>query len=160
LIIIVMGVMGSGKTTVGKKLADALGCPFFDADDYHPAANKEKMSGGIPLTDEDRKPWLENLAALSQNWNRQFPKTVLACSALKQQYRDLLSCSLTVKWVFLKGNQDLIRKRLESRSGHYASLEILGDQFAVLEEPKDAVVVDIRESPDKIVENLTVQLEG
>jgi carbohydrate kinase (thermoresistant glucokinase family) len=160
VIVIVMGVMGSGKTTVGKKLAESLDCPFFDADDFHPAANKEKMSRGVSLTDVDRQPWLENLAVLSLNWNRHYSKVILACSALKQRYRNLLSSGLPVKWVYLRGEMELIRERLESRPGHFASLEILGDQFAALEEPKDAVVVDIRESPDKIVEGLNAQLEG
>jgi carbohydrate kinase (thermoresistant glucokinase family) len=159
LIIILMGVMGSGKTTVGQKLASALKCPFYDADDYHPIANKQKMSRGVPLTDEDRRPWLENLALLSQNWNRRYPKMVLACSALKQEYRNTLAGSLPVKWVFLKGNQDLIRPRLEKRTGHFASLEILQDQFDVLEEPENAVMVDIRDNPDKIVASLIEQLE-
>jgi gluconokinase len=117
------------------------------------------MARGVPLTDEDRKPWLENLANLSQNWTQKYAVAVLACSALKQSYRDLLSGGRPVKWVYLKGDQAMIRQRLESRPGHFASLEILNDQFAVLEEPKDAVVVDIRESPDKIVESLIVQLK-
>ena len=159
MIVIVMGVMGSGKTTVGKKLAQAWGCPFFDADDFHSPENKHKMSRGVPLTDEDRKPWLEKLAVLSQNWNRKHSRTVLACSALKQRYRDLLSGGLPVKWVYLKGDQDLTRKRLENRAGHFAFPGLLRDQFDVLEEPVDAVVADILKNPDEIVESLKVQLE-
>ncbi len=151
MIIVVMGVTGAGKTTVGRKLAQGLGASFYDADDFHSQGNKDKMGRGMALTDEDRRPWLETLHGLMEQWREKKNSLVLACSALKQKYRDLLSAGLDVKWVYLKGDPETIRQRIEKRQGHFAGPAILESQFAALEEPSDAVVVDLREDPDTIV---------
>jgi carbohydrate kinase (thermoresistant glucokinase family) len=150
LVVIVMGVMGSGKTTIGRKLADALACPFRDADDFHPPENREKMARGIPLDDRDREPWLRGLAEAIRRWEREGPLTVLACSALKRSYRDLLSSAGRAYWIHLKGEESLVRERLRGREGHFADPRILDRQFADLEEPQGALTVDIRQGPDKM----------
>lgn len=160
MIIVLMGVTGSGKTTVGRKLANALGCPFYDADDFHPPVNKEKMGRGIPLTDEDRRPWLEILRAKIEEWGRGKATAVLACSALKQKYRDLLSAGLEVKWVYLKGDWETIRQRIEGRKGHFAGSQLLDSQFEALEEPDDAVVIDVQNDPGAIVSQIVQVLRG
>ena len=160
MVIILMGVTGSGKTTIGQKLAQALNCPFQDADDHHSVANREKMARGLALTEEDRRPWLETLAGKIREWNKERALTVLACSALKQSYRDLLSKGEVVRWVYLKGDRELVRKRLEGRQGHFADARLLESQFDLLEEPKNAVVVDIGGELDKIVLRLTQELKG
>ena len=154
MIIVLVGVAGSGKTTVGRKLAEALDGPFYDADDFHSPANKEKMGRGIPLTDEDRLPWLQVLHAQMTEWGKGKSPAVLACSALKQKYRDLLSAGLDVKWVYLKGDPEILRRRMEGRKGHFAGPQLLASQFAALEEPKDAVEVDIQETPGAIVRQI------
>ena len=159
MVIILMGVMGSGKTTIGIRLAAALGCPFHDSDDHHSDESKQKMTSGEPLTDKDRKPWLENLAALIGKWNRQSPVSVLACSALKREYRDLLSSGNEVRWVYLKGPVDLVKARLAQRRGHFADPRLLESQYAILEEPRDAIVVDIGEGPDQMVEKILATLK-
>src|ERR1039457_2137969 len=111
MVIVLMGVSGSGKTTVGKKAAEKLACPFFDADDFHSAENKAKMGRGLALTDEDRRPWLQTLSDEMKKWNKKNSFTILACSALKQKYRDLLSQDVPVRWVYLKGERSLIQRR-------------------------------------------------
>ena len=153
-----MGVSGSGKTVLGQKLSRILGCPFLDADDYHSAANREKMSKGIPLTDEDRESWLTDLAVVARLLQIKSPLSLLACSALKQKYRDRFSGE-KVCWIYLKGDKDLIQKRLEGRTGHFAGEALLDSQFNALEEPLDALVVDIRGGLDKIAEELIHQLK-
>jgi len=155
-----MGVMGSGKTTLGQASAKALACPFFDADDFHPAGNREKMARGIPLSDEDRNPWLGLLADSIRRWEREQPLTVLACSALKRSYRDVLSAAGKVRWVYLKGEEGLIRERLKGREGHFAHPGILSAQFADLEEPQDALVVDIRQEPDTMTDQVVKALRA
>lgn len=157
MIIVLMGVSGSGKTTVGRKLAAALSCPFHDGDDYHSREAKEKMSRGVALADEDRAPWLQTLAGEMKKWEAKGPLSILACSALKQKYRDLLSQEAPVQWVHLKGDKALIRSRLEARQGHFAK-DLLDSQFEVLEEPKEAMVIDISPDSDKIVEALVKKL--
>lgn len=154
-----MGVTGSGKTTVGRKLAGRLGGLFYDADDFHSPANKEKMGRGIALTDDDRLPWLQTLHDQMKNWSWEKGSPVLACSALKQKYRDLLSAGLDVKWIYLKGDRETIRQRIENRSGHFAGSQLLDSQFAALEEPNDAVVIDLREDPDTIVSRILKALK-
>ena len=151
MILLVMGVTGAGKTTVGKLLAQRLGWRFLDADSFHLPENIEKMKHGIPLTDADRDPWLAaihsellNLVATNQN-------AVLACSALKQSYRDKLALGLELRVCYLKGTYDEIKARLEGRSGHFAGAAILAGQFSDLEEPQDAVVLGVSESPEDIV---------
>jgi gluconokinase len=142
VIVLLMGVAGSGKTTVGRALATEMGWDFADADDCHPAANVEKMRNGIPLTDEDRKPWLERLQALIIEWISAGKNVVLACSALKHSYRDELIVGPEVRVVYLKGDRQLIRARLLARHAHYMKESMLDSQLADLEEPRDAIVVN------------------
>ena len=151
MIIVLMGVTGSGKTTAGQRLAQSLGWKYFDADDFHSAANVAKMKSGIPLTDADRKPWLESLQALIQENLRDRQSAVIACSALKQSYREMLLIDERVRLVYLKGDYDLIKERLNARSNHYMNPALLDSQFQTLEEPEDALSVDIRSSPEEIV---------
>ncbi len=159
MIIVLMGVAGSGKTTLGQKLALALGCPFYDADDFHPGANKEKMGRGVPLTDGDRQPWLEILAGRMKEWEGKGPVTVLACSALKQRYRDRLAREVPVRWVYLKGEPGLLRQRLEARQGHYAKAALLESQLAALEEPSDALTLEVDRPADFLVDGLVQKLK-
>lgn len=155
-----MGVAGSGKTTIGWKLAQSLSCPFYDGDDYHSQANKEKMAMGIPLTDGDRMSWLQTLHAAMKKWEKESPQTLLACSALKQKYRDLLSDRIPVQWIYLKGDVAVIRKRLQGRKDHFVGQGLLESQFEALEEPQNALFVDIRKEPDTIVKQLVEALKG
>ena len=158
MIIVVMGVTGSGKTTVGTKLAARLGWLFADADDFHSAANKDKMHRGIPLTDADRFPWLAAMHEQIAKWIAAKQNAVLACSALKQIYRRQLWDGPGVRFVYLKGSYDLIAERLCARKGHFADEHILAGQFADLEEPGDAIVVDISASPDEIASEICRRL--
>jgi gluconokinase len=159
MIIILMGVSGSGKTTIGARLAQALGWPFYDGDQFHPPANIAKMQRGIPLTDADRWPWLHALRTHIETCIHQRVSAVLACSALKQAYREYLMIDeAEVKLVYLKGDYDLIRERLAQRQGHFMPPELLASQFAALEEPEQGVVVDIVHPPDTVVELIREQL--
>jgi gluconokinase len=158
MVVVIMGVTGSGKTTVGTLLAQQLGWEFADADSYHSAANKEKMHQGIPLDDADRAPWLASLRQAIQQWIAKNENVVLACSALKNSYRAELSVGSDVKFVYLKGSFELIRQRLGQRHGHFASDSILAGQFADLEEPGDAVAVDIDQSVEAIVSEIRNKL--
>lgn len=158
MIAIVMGVTGSGKTSVGRLLAQQLGWEFADADDFHPSANVEKISHGIPLTDEDRAPWLERLRIQIANWIVNGQNAVLACSALKRTYRQELSVGPEVRFVYLKGSPELIAQRLRLRRGHFADEKILASQFADLEEPEAVVTVDISQTPEKIVAEIRERL--
>jgi gluconokinase len=151
VIVILMGVTGSGKTTVGELLAARLGWEFADADSFHPAANVEKMSRGIPLDDADRAPWLAALHSNIIEWTASGRNVVLACSALKRSYREQLEIGPEVKLVYLKGSYDLIARRLHARHGHFAGEQILAGQFADLEEPDDAIVVSVGAPPEEIV---------
>jgi len=154
MIVIVMGVVGVGKTTVGKLLASELGWPFADADDFHPAANVEKIRHGIPLTDHDREPWLDRLRGTILNWVARGQSTILACSALKRSYRRQLQAAPEVRFVFLKGSAALIAQRLQARHGHFAGETILASQLADLEEPENAVTADISGTPQQIVNQI------
>ena len=158
MIVIVMGVVGAGKTTVGLLLAGQLGWKFSDADDFHPAANVEKIRRGIPLTDDDRQPWLQRLRAAITDWIADGRNVVLACSALKRRYRQELEIGPQVRFVYLKGSADLIAQRLHAREGHFAGEAILASQFADLQEPLDAVIVDIASPPQQIVANIRERL--
>ncbi|MGA9978776.1 MAG: gluconokinase [Candidatus Sulfotelmatobacter sp.] len=158
MIAIVMGVTGSGKTSVGRLLAEQLGWEFADADDFHPRANVEKIARGIPLNDEDRGPWLERLRIQIANWIANGKNGVLACSALKRSYRHELTVEPEVRFVYLKGSPELIRQRLRLRRGHFADEKILASQFADLEEPETAVTVDISQTPGKIVAEIRERL--
>jgi len=158
MIVLVMGTTGAGKTTVGKLLAENLGWNFLDADDFHPAANIEKMKQGIPLDDADRVPWL---AAMHEELNRQSAaggNCLLACSALKQKYRDVLSAGLDITVVYLKGSYEEMKQHILARRGHFAGEAILAGQFADLEEPTDAIVVSAGQTPEKIVAMLRTRL--
>jgi len=160
MILLVMGVAGSGKTTVAQLLAGRLGWVFLEADDFHSAANKEKMQRGIPLTDADRIPWLEAIHTELQKLEAAGESVVLACSALKQEYRWRLAKGLNVKLIFLKGSQELIQERLRARQEHFAGESILGDQFATLEEPSDALVMSVAVPPGKIVATVLQDLRS
>ena len=142
MIILVMGVTGAGKTTVGRALAAQLQCRFADADDYHSAANIAKMHAGIPLTDEDRAPWLQSLHDAVASWIHAGESVVLACSALKASYRDMLLVGPEVKLVYLRADEALIAARVSARRGSYMNPDLVPSQFATLEEPRDAIVVD------------------
>jgi gluconokinase len=141
-LIVIMGVTGVGKTTIGSALARELGFAFEDADQYHPPANIEKMSQGIPLTDADRIPWLKALHRVLLDYAHRQQGVVLACSALRESYRDILRSDIDIQWVFLKGSPEAIRKRIQHRAGHFAHEDLLASQIATLEEPKGAMVVD------------------
>ena len=146
-----MGVSGSGKTTVGKVLAKALGAEFVEGDSYHPPANIEKMRRGIPLDDADRWPWLQVLSAEIDRWLEAGRPVVLACSALKQAYRDVLAKGRPgVRFVYLEGDKALIRRRLEERRGHYMPATLLDSQLAALEPPADAIRADVSGTPEAI----------
>jgi gluconokinase len=152
-----MGPAGSGKTAVGKLLAAKLSWEFADSDDFHSPANIEKMSRGVGLTDEDRVPWLQSIHAAMLQWQAQGRNVVLACSALKSSYRELLgihSNDQDVKLVYLKGTYDLLWERLRSRKGHYAGAQLLASQLADLEEPAEAITIDAAPSPEKIVSEI------
>jgi gluconokinase len=156
-----MGPAGSGKTTVGKLLAQQLCWEFADGDDFHPPANIEKMSRGIPLTDENRLPWLAAIREAIEQWLAQGGNVVVACSALKRSYRELLgvaSNAKDMKLVYLKGSYDLLLERLHSRKGHYMKEQMLASQLTDLEEPAEAITVDVRKSPQEIVSEIRKQL--
>ena len=158
MVYIVMGVSGSGKTTIGKMLAKRMDIPFFDADDFHPEENIRKMASGIALTDHDRMPWLNRLAEEVQMWSGK-EGAVLACSALKKSYRELLAGNKPdhIRWIYLKGSKEVIRKRMEQRS-HYMPPALLDSQFETLEEPSDAITISVSNPPDAIVEQILMKL--
>lgn len=145
MVLVLMGVSGSGKTTVGKILAGQLGWTFVEGDDYHPAANREKMHAGVPLTDADRRPWLDALRVRVDEACRTGEDMVLACSALKHAYQDYLERDepACVHYVYLHGSEDLIRRRLEVRKGHFMNPKLLHSQFEILEPPDHALRVDV-----------------
>ncbi len=159
-----MGVTGSGKTTVGELLAQELGWKFYDADNFHPAENVEKMRQGIPLTDQDRVPWLGALANLiitshKKEAGSSGANIVLACSALRESYRKMLARDqVPLQFVFLCGGEQLIKSRLEARTGHYMNPALLPSQFKTLEEPADALYVDVSPEPADIVRYIRKEL--
>ena len=158
MIVVVMGVTGSGKTTIGVLLAQRLGWEFVDADSFHSPANKEKIRQGIALDDVDRAPWLRALREAMESCAAEHKSVVLACSALKRSYREELCIPGETRFVYLKGSYDLISQRLRHRHGHFASETILASQFAALEEPERAITVDIDHSEDEIVGEITKRL--
>ncbi len=159
MIILVMGVSGSGKTTIGQLLAKSLNWEFCDADALHPAANIEKMRRGIPLDDADRKPWLQQLQQAIAQWLQEDKNIVLACSALKATYRQvLLQDQERMRLVYLHGDFKLIQARLRSRSHHYMPSDLLQSQLATLEEPSEAMYFDVSQPPEVIVEEIKTKL--
>ena len=161
MMIIIFGVSGAGKTTVGKLLARELGWRFIEADDFHPAANIEKMRNGHPLTDEDRWPWLDCLRKQIEQLLSARENAVLACSALKRAYRDRLRVSDEVKFVFLRGDYALVEKQLRSRHGHFMNANLLQSQFDDLEEPQpdeNVLTIELGRTPEEIVERIEAKL--
>jgi gluconokinase len=158
MIVIVMGVVGVGKTTVGSLLAEQLGWEFVDADSFHSAANIKKIRQGIPLDDADRAPWLKAMHDAIVKWISDRRNVVLACSALKRSYRAQLCVGPEVKLVYLKGSYDLIYQRLGSRHGHFATEQLLASQFAILEEPEEAITVEVNRPPQEIVKEIRGRL--
>ena len=154
MIIVLMGVAGSGKTTVGKLLAANLSWEFADGDDFHSQTNIEKMSRGEGLSDEDRLPWLESIRDAMLQRQAQGRNVILACSALKRSYREILGINANVKLVYLKGTPELFRERLRSRKGHYANEQLLASQLADLEEPTEAITIDAAMPPQEIVSEI------
>jgi len=160
MIIVIFGVSGAGKTTVGKMLAEQLGWRFLEADDFHSGANIEKMRSGHPLTDEDRWPWLERLRKQIEQFVSARENAVLACSALKRDYRDRLRVSDEVKFVFLRGDYALVEKQLRSRHGHFMNTALLQSQFDDLEQPQadEAVIaIDLDRTVRQLVEEIKVK---
>lgn len=158
MILIVMGVVGAGKTTVGRLLAEECGWEFADADDFHPPSNVDKIRHGIALNDDDREPWLARLRAAISQWIGDNQNVVLACSALKRSYRRELEVGPEVRFVYLKGTADLIAQRLQTRQRHFAGQQILASQFADLEEPEQAVTIQIASTPQQIVAEIREKL--
>ena len=160
MMIVVMGVSGSGKSTIGRAVADRLGWPFFDGDDFHPAANIDKMSRGVPLNDDDRAGWLAAIAARMRALIANDCSGVFTCSALKQKYRDQLRVSADVRFVYLHGSYDLIWSRLRQRTDHYMKPNMLASQFEDLEEPRDALTLNIELPPEHIIEAIMQDIKG
>ena len=158
MILLVIGTTGSGKTTIGEMLAKRLGWLFLDADNFHSAANKEKMHRGIPLTDADRGPWLAAIHDELLRQSQQGRNVILACSALKQEYRDELHAEVDMQIVYLKGSETVLREHIESRHGHFAGESLLPSQLATLEEPTDALVVDVSQMPEEVVDEICARL--
>ena len=160
MILIVMGVAGSGKTTVGQLLAKELSWTFRDADEFHPPTNIEKMSRGLALEDSDRAPWLAAMRATIETWLREGRNAVLTCSCLKAVYRQtLLVDPARIRFIYLKGSFELIDARLRLRAHHFMKADLLKSQFEILEEPQDAITVDLSDPPEVIVQKIRKALK-
>jgi gluconokinase len=163
-VIVVMGVSGVGKTTIGRALAQRLGFEYVEGDDYHPAANVEKMRQGFPLDDDDRAPWLRALASAIDEWIAAGRNVVLSCSALKRDYRaQLIRRPDRVRLVYLRGDRNQLARRIEDRRGHFMPVDLLDSQLAILEPPADderPLVASAERSPDEIVTQIVAELRG
>ncbi len=160
MVIVVMGVSGCGKTTISKRLSEYFQLPYYDADDFHPKSNIEKMTNKLALNDADRWPWLQILSENISLWAAK-GGAVLACSALKESYRKLLSSEYTtIVWVHLSGSKSLIKKRIEKRNGHFMSSSLLDAQFEDLEIPNYGIHVDTSKSPDDIIKTIISKLKN
>lgn len=161
MILIIYGVSGTGKSTVGKLLSEKLELPFFDGDDYHPRFNVEKMKSGFALDDKDRWPWLERLSTEIAIWESN-NGAILACSALKKSYREKLvsKCKENINWVLLHGSSSLLNQRIKARKEHFFDAKLLSSQLATLEFPVDGWIVDVEQSPAEIVNEILAQLFG
>jgi gluconokinase len=159
--VVLMGVAGSGKTAVGMQVAQKLDWIFLDADNFHPPANIEKMKHGMPLNDEDRAPWLQRLHDELQNQMTEGHSVILACSALKESYRNVLRDETTPPiFVYLDVDPQTIRDRLQHRTAHFFPKELMESQFAALEKPKDAIIIDARKQLEDVVEHVIEALTG
>lgn len=155
MVILLTGIAGSGKTTIGLLLAEKLQWDFFDADDFHPPGNIDKMRRGLALTDEDRLPWLQKLQGCIGSWLSAGKNAILACSGLKAEYRRMLiQDPMRMRLVFLRGSADLLERRLAKRKDHFLRKELLPSQFEALEEPEEALIVDVDRSPNEIVKEI------
>jgi gluconokinase len=157
VIVVLMGVTGTGKTTVGHALSQATGWQFADADDFHSEANRAKMHAGIPLSDEDREPWLRSLHEQITEWLRKGANAILACSALRESYRATLTEGMpqnSVRFIYLTGPASVIRERLEARHGHYMPASLLSSQLATLEPPRDAIEISIEQTVPAMVQQI------
>ena len=159
MIYIILGVSGVGKTTIGKALAKQLHIPFYDADDFHPTSNVEKMKNGVPLNDEDRWPWLKELAQYIIKWNR-CEGAVLACSALKEEYRKTLEVidENKLTFIFLNTDFSVILKRLKNRTDHFMGAEMLTSQFEALEIPQRGIFIDVNKKKEAVLAEIIEQL--
>jgi gluconokinase len=151
-----MGVSGCGKTTLGEKTAEGLGVEYFEADSFHPEANIQKMSSGIPLTDDDRWPWLHLIREKVGQYQSQDKSAVFSCSALKESYRQFLGQGLSepIEWVYLQGRFEVIEKRMSNRKGHYFKVDMLRSQFADLEEPEYGLTLNIEDPLEEKIQTL------
>lgn len=158
-VLFIMGVSGTGKSTIGTMVSESLGVPFYDGDDFHPEENIKKMSAGLPLNDNDRQGWLEKLNALAKE--QKSKGAVIACSALKERYREILRNEIEgfVHFIYLEGSFELIKSRMELRKGHFMPAELLKSQFETLEPPTDAINVSISHPPEKIVQLILDQTQ-
>jgi gluconokinase len=154
MVIVLMGVAGAGKTTIGQKLSAELGWKFYDADDYHTRVSIEKMKQGLPLNDADREPWLETLRAIIRGCLEHEEDAVLACSALKKSYRDFLLIDERVRLIYLKGSYELIQERLLNREEHFMKPSMLDSQFDALEEPEPSAHIDASQPPEEIIKEI------
>ena len=159
MLLVVCGVSGVGKTTIGRLLAEALKIPFYDADDFHPESNVDKMSNGIPLGDGDRRPWLDTLASHLSEWEKE-GGAVLACSALKERHRRTLGsrCREHMRWIVLHANEAVLADRIASRTGHFFDRRLLGSQLDTLEIPDYGWLIDVQSSPQEIVNEIIMRL--